>query len=188
MQHPGNKNHLEHQRQRTRHIEVGLVRGIAQQKRGATSASALHHEQVDQRDNAPLRDHGERQQQDQRGKQVDQLGRKFDHPDPQQDIDQQTDHGHQKRGAQKLGHPKNPHLGAQGFNQGQHHAAHRQLDHQHRQAPATAPAAHWPRPRPKGKTAPDQCRSRQTASGWRPIPAAPGDAPNTPESAPRESW
>src|SRR5512133_403208 len=58
------------------------MRHITEQDRRRHQGRALDHEQIDQGDDAPLRDHGERQHQDQGRKQIDQLGRELDHPTP----------------------------------------------------------------------------------------------------------
>src|SRR5450830_1316902 len=58
------------------------MRHIAQQNGRRDQCGALDREEIDQRGDAPLRDHGKRQHQNQCGKQVYQLRDELDHEIP----------------------------------------------------------------------------------------------------------
>jgi hypothetical protein len=68
------QDHLEQQRQCRRQIEVRLVGHVADHRGRSDQRRALQREQVDQREDAALREHREGEHQDHRREQVDQLG------------------------------------------------------------------------------------------------------------------
>ena len=69
------QDHLEQEGQTRRQVEVRLAGDVADHRGRGDQGDALQREQVDQREDPALRDHRERQQQDRRREQVDQLGR-----------------------------------------------------------------------------------------------------------------
>ena len=73
VQQPGYDEHLEDERQHRRDVEVRLMRHIAHHGGGGHERRALQGEEMDQREHAPLRDHGEGDEQHERREKVDQL-------------------------------------------------------------------------------------------------------------------
>src|SRR5262245_3739670 len=73
MQDPGQQEHLQEERYRGRPVEVRLSGDHRHQRRGQEQDEPLGREKVDERKDAPLRQHGEGEQQQHRREQVDEL-------------------------------------------------------------------------------------------------------------------
>src|SRR5215469_6319388 len=73
IQQPGQQYDLESQSEGGRNVQVILAGAPRQQQRGHEEHRALHRKQVDHVHDATLAEHGERQQQQQRGAQVQEL-------------------------------------------------------------------------------------------------------------------
>ena len=73
VQHPGEDQHLEDESQRGRIVEVMLAGAPGHHQGGERKRQSLQREQVDERQDAPLRQHRERKQQQDRGEQIDDL-------------------------------------------------------------------------------------------------------------------
>ena len=73
VQYPRDQHHLEQQRERGRGIQMTLAGCVGHDQRRGGKRGALPGEQLDQRQDAPLRQHREREQQQERREQVDEL-------------------------------------------------------------------------------------------------------------------
>ncbi len=70
MEDPRQENNLERQGQGSRQVQVMLARTPGEQERRYQQYRALDREQVDERHDAPLREHGKGQQQQECGTEV----------------------------------------------------------------------------------------------------------------------
>jgi len=161
VEEPRHRNHLQHQRQRRRVIQVMLTGGPADDGGGQCQRRTLPGKQRHQTDDAALGKHRERNQQQQRSQQVDDLqviGQRHVRPpsrarrahpgkwcarrtlrmaisDLQQKMNQHAEHRQQKRGTEIFRHPEQAQLGADGFHEGEQEttAGHLGEKRQHRQ-------------------------------------------------------